>query len=154
MIYAIVAIDDKRGLANDSGIPWDLPSDRKHYRDKTKDQIIMMGYQTYREFKVPPSSKETLVATSKKLDKPGFTAIADPITYLSQADDDVWVIGGAGLFQSVWETIDTLYLTRVHGDFDCTKFLPDFSIKFRLVEKSQTYRENNIDFHFEVWQSI
>ncbi len=152
MIYAIVAIDDKRGMADDNGIPWDLPADKKFFHDQVSDKTILMGYGTYVEFTKPMTNKISYVATSHKVTKPGFTAIADPHTFLKNAKEDIWVIGGAGLLATVWDEIETIYATRVKGDFKCTKFLPEFEGDFTRIDKQPTKKEDRIDFTFEIWQ--
>lgn len=35
MITAIVAHDEKYGIATDNGIPWDIPQDRRYFKLKT-----------------------------------------------------------------------------------------------------------------------
>lgn len=151
MIYAIVAIDDKRGMAHDNGIPWDLPSDRKFFHDQVSDKTILMGYGTYVEFTKPMTSKTSYVATSHEVTKPGFTAVTDPHEFLNNAKEDIWVIGGAGLLRAVWDEVEILYATRVKGDFKCTKFLPEFEDDFTLTDRQPTQTENRIDFTIEIW---
>ena len=151
MVYAIVAVDDKRGLANDKGIPWDLSIDRKYFRNKVKNKNILMGYGTYLEIKTLFSTRLNLVATSKKVTKPGFKAVNDAVHFLKKAQQDIWVIGGANLFESVWNEIDIIYLTKVTGDFNCTKFLPKYIGSFELEFKGKMLKENGISFHFEIW---
>lgn len=154
MIYAIVAVDDKNGLAIENGLPWDLPTDRHYFRDKVKNQTILMGSGTYKELKDPLSAKKNLVATSQAVRKAGFIAINHPTEYLDNVQEDVWVIGGAGLFKSVWDKIDILYLTKIQGDFKCTKFLPEYADSFTLQYRSGLLKENGIKFRFEVWNKI
>ena len=53
MIRAIAAIDNKNGLASETGIPWDLPTDRAFARKMTEGSNLLMGYGTYIEFSKP-----------------------------------------------------------------------------------------------------
>ncbi len=157
MIYAIVAVDSKLGLANDKGIPWDLPTDKAFFRQKTTDSIVLMGYGTYVEFDKPLSKRRNLVATAHhgKNIKTGFELVKDATQTVKQfraSGQDLWVIGGAGLFEKLLKDIDTLYLTRVTGDFKCTKFFPKFEDQFELVEDGRPQSENNLTFKFQVWQ--
>lgn len=151
MVYGIVAIDDKRGLANDVGIPWDLPSDKKYFRDKTINRAIFMGYKTYEEFKEPLLGRENYVATLDTKLHQGFYAVNNVQQFIKGLPEDIWIIGGAGLFKSVWESIDSLFITHVFGDFACTKFLPEYKNNFRIVERSKQFTEHDIQFRFEVW---
>lgn len=153
MIRAIVAIDEKRGMANDTGIPWDLPSDRQYFRDHTESGVIVMGYGTYKEFKAPFHSRTNYIATSQDVSlKPGFEPIHDARAFLQQQQEDTWVIGGAGLLATTLDLIDELYITQLKGDFNCTKFFPEYKNEFVLVTQSEPHTQNGITFCFEVWK--
>ena len=152
MIKAIAAIDSKRGLADENGIPWRLPTDLLYYRKMaTSGGSILMGYGTYVEFTKPFGEAENVVASDTAVDvRPGFNLTTDARSFLQQAKGDVWVIGGAGLFATTLDLIDELYLTHVRGDFTCTKFFPDYQDRFELVSQSEPIVENGISFTFAI----
>lgn len=153
MIRSIVAIDSKRGMADDKGIPWDLPTDRKYFVDQTATGTILMGYGTYLEFKTPFHGHTNYVATNRHEQlRPGFLPVADVRKFLQDAKEDVWNIGGAGLLATTLEYVDELHLTQLEGDFHCTKFLPEFKDKFSLVSESEPHTENGIIFRFQIWR--
>jgi dihydrofolate reductase len=145
------------GVANDGGIPWQgkLPTDAQYFRDQTTVGIILMGYGTYKEFDKPLHDRENFVVArpdSGEL-KSGFVGVPDAADFLDQhAHDLVWVIGGAALFAQTLARADQLLLTRVVGDFHCTKFFPTFSDAFELQSEASPHVESGITFHFESWQ--
>lgn len=153
MISLIAAIDSKRGIANDKGIPWDLPTDREYYRDRVHNGSVIMGMATYREMSVPINRKPQLVATRKnsKL-RPGFTSVSDARKFLSETKEEIWVIGGAGLFASTIDLADELYLTLIDKDFHCTKFFPEYKSIFELAGQSESSSENGIKYQFTTWR--
>lgn len=162
MINFIAAIDKKRGMANNHGIPWagKIPTDVKYFREKTEGNTVLMGYGTYLEFDHPLPNRRNLVATGKtqKLIS-GFEPIPDARGFLQDYTDkdrgpDVWVIGGAGLFTSIIDLADELYLTLLDGDFNCTKFFPKYEKDFELVSQTKPQIENNITFHFTIWKRL
>jgi dihydrofolate reductase len=155
MIRFIVAIDSKRGLADDKGIPWNLPEDKRYYREKIKTAPILMGYNTYIEHDSPMNDKPNYVAT--RTDKPlkeGFTAVTHPAKFLDEfyQTKDIWVIGGAGLFDSLLDKADELYITKIEGDFNCTKFFPDYSEDFELASQTETKTDNSISYRFTIYK--
>ena len=152
MVFAVVAIDEKRGLADDNGIPWDLPTDKKYFRDLVKDKDILMGYGTYVEFTKPMTTGKSFVATSKAITKSGFIIVDDPTQLLQNAKSDIWVIGGAGLFDAIWQLVDILYVTQIKGDFGCTKFMPVYTDDFVRIKKEIPLIENGATFWYEVWE--
>jgi dihydrofolate reductase len=154
MIRFIAAIDSKLGLANDQGIPWQgrLPTDIAYFRKKTIGSTLLMGYGTYKELTKPFPGRINVVASSKKLSLlPGFKLTNDARKFLSEASSDAWVIGGSGLFMTTLDLADELYLTRIKGDFGCSKFFPEFTARFEIESSSKKITENGISFHYEVW---
>lgn len=160
MIRFIAAIDSKRGMANDKGIPWNLPTDKAYYRDRVKTGVVLMGMGTYNEMRVPLGDKIQLVATHEDVKlRPGFKVVADAREYLIEAqkrNEDVWVIGGPGLFATTLDLADELYLTLIDQDFNCTKFFPEYQNDFELAgqsdEKHDEQIENGIKFRFTTWR--
>ncbi len=153
MIRAIAAIDNTRGLATDDGIPWDLPSDKAYFRDKTNGGVVLMGYATYQEFDEPLPNRRNLVATSSTEDlRPGFEKIPDARKFLEDTKDDIWVMGGAGTYASVFDLVEELYITQLDGDWHCTKRFPEFAEKFDLTASSAPQHENDINFKYQVWR--
>lgn len=155
MIRFIAAIDSKNGLADETGIPWQgkTPREVKYFRDKTLNGIVLMGYRTYQEFSQPLKNRQNLVATSSsdKL-RAGFESVNDAVEYLAHTKNDVWVIGGAGLFENTIDLAGELYITQLEGDFHCTKFFPEFRTEFELIDSSETIVENGISYSFQIWK--
>lgn len=155
MIRFIAAIDSKQGMADDHGIPWQgkLPTDVQYFRAKTSSDMVLMGFGTYIELKEPLSERRNLVATTKPGElRQGFEAVHDARKFLIEAQEDVWVIGGAVLFTATIDLADELYLTQLEDDFRCTKFFPEFKHDFELMSESEPHTENDITYTFQVWR--
>jgi dihydrofolate reductase len=155
MIRCMAAIDQKRGIANDHGIPWQgkLPTDVKYYHDKIKTGILLMGYGFYTELSHPYPGGINYVATSKdeKL-RDGFEPVPDARAFLQKVEGDAWDLGGAALFASTIDLADELYLTKIEADFQCTKFFPEYEQNFTLVSQTPPQIENGLIFTFTVYQ--
>lgn len=155
MIRFIAAIDSKKGIADENGIPWQgkVPGDVAYFRKQTLNSNVLMGFGTYTEFSRPLVDRHNYVATTKREGlRAGFERVADAGQFLSEAKQDVWVIGGEILFRSTLRLADELYLTRLDADFSCTKFFPDFEAQFILSSKTEPVVENNVTYHIEVWK--
>lgn len=155
MIRAIAALDSKRGIADDNGIPWQgkIPTDVKYFRDMTENSAVMMGYGWYVEQKLPLPNRRNLVAIDFPEElREGFERVDDAREFLQNSDFDVWVGGGAGLFESTLDLIDELYITQLDQEFSCTKFFPEFTSLFELASESEPITENDITYSFQVWK--
>lgn len=155
MIRFIAAMDSKQGIANEHGIPWQgkVPTDVKQFRDKTIHGNVMMGSGWYKEQAKPLPERRNLVATSSPEPlRAGFEKVPDAREYLKNAKEDIWVGGGAALFASTLDLADELYLTQLQGDWQCTKFFPEYKDKFTMVQESEPVTENNITYTFQLWR--
>lgn len=147
MIRAIAAIDDRRGIAANGGIPWNIPEDSTYFREQTETGIVLMGKDTYDEFAQPLPNRRNVVA-SRHLQtvREGFELVHDVPGFLQQTQDDIWVIGGAGLYESTLEFCDELYLTHIAGDYNCDRFFPDYILMFSL--KNQSAEQSSGEYRF------
>jgi dihydrofolate reductase len=156
MIRAIVAVDDERGMANDQGIPWQgrVPTDAAYFRDSVASGgVILMGHGTYDELSKPLAGGQNYVATRRAEPlREGFIAVADARAFLEQTGEDVWNIGGAALFAATLDLNDELYVTKLQGTFDCTKFFPPYEDMFELADESPPITEDGITYTFCVYR--
>jgi dihydrofolate reductase len=156
MIRAIAAVDDRLGIANDTGIPWKVPADVAHFRELTTGSNVLMGYATYAEFSNPMPGRVNYVATSRPGTlREGFTPVDDLHAFVAGFEGDLWIIGGAMLFATTLEAVQEIALTRVAGDFGCTKFFPEFATTFRrTADEVPPPVEGVPAVRFQTWQRI
>jgi dihydrofolate reductase len=157
MIYAIVAVDSKRGVATEKGIPWKIPADQAYFREKTRGCPIVMGYGMYKEMKLPlPDRRNIVIVHPGTTVTEGFEAIEDIDSLLDayqHTDEVLWVVGGARVYQKLLPRIQKLYITQIQADFNCTKFFPEFEGSFELAHQSVAQREGDVMFCYEIWDS-
>lgn len=157
MIYAIVALDSKNGIATDKGIPWDLPADRQYFRRKTVGAPVLMGYRVYEEAPSPLPERRNLVVVRPGTSlRKGFEPVEDVEAFIKPyhtSQEILWVIGGARIYEELLPRTHKLYLTRIEADFNCTKFFPKFEPAFRLAEQGPEQEDNDLTFRYEVWDS-
>jgi dihydrofolate reductase len=156
MIRLIAAIDSRRGIATDSGIPWRLPGDTAYFHEKTATGVIVMGWATYTEFAAPLHGRENFILTSRSEPlRTGFRPIGSLDELVTDhPDQDIWVIGGATVYGESIGEAGELLLTQVVGDFDCTKFFPPYRADFLLAAQGEDRQEGGITYRFETWQRL
>jgi dihydrofolate reductase len=156
MIRLIAAIDSRRGIATDSGIPWKLPGDTAYFRARTAIGVILMGGATYKEFAAPLHGRENFVLTTRTDPlRTGFRS-ADRLCQLAtdHPGEDIWVIGGAKVYAETIGQAEELLLTQVVGDFHCTKFFPPYETEFELAAQDDFREEGGLTYRFETWQHL
>jgi dihydrofolate reductase len=156
MIRLIAAMDSKRGIATASGIPWKLPGDTAYFRQQTAQGLILMGRATYNEFAAPLHGRENFVlSTNPGPLRAGFGAGGNlDQLRASHPDEDIWVIGGAAVYAATISQAQELLVTQVLGDFNCTKFFPNFTDAFRLTARGEEREDGGVSYRFETWQRL
>jgi dihydrofolate reductase len=155
MIRDIAAIDERLGLASDTGIPWHIPADVEHFRTLTESSRVLMGYATYTEFEKPMPGRTNYVATRRTTSlRDGFIRVGDVSSFLAdETTEDLWIIGGAMLYDVTLPSVEELVLTRIDGDFGCTKFFPAFDGTFSLVTDDAPPAVPGVpDIRFQTWR--
>jgi dihydrofolate reductase len=153
MIRAIAAIDDKRGIAANGGIPWTIPEDGRYFREQTENGIVVMGWATYLEFAQPlPNRRNIVVSRTEQPVRDGFELVTDIEVFLREATDNIWIIGGAGLFETTIQFCDELYLTHVFGDFNCDRFFPAFNDQFILASELPMQLSGDYRFQYKIFR--
>lgn len=151
MIRAIAAIDRFGGVADNHRIPWKIPADQLYFRAQTKDQEIIMGYNTYLMRMRPLQHRRNFVLCEpNSILRDGFEPVYDLADFFA-AHKDVWVIGGAGLYALAFDYCQELYITKVLGDFHCTKFFPEYATKFAVKHESKPQHHGDLEFVHQVW---
>lgn len=59
MVAAIVAVDINWGIGYNSDLLVDIPEDKKFFREKTKDSIVIMGRKTWDSLPIKPLPNRT-----------------------------------------------------------------------------------------------
>jgi len=155
MIKAIAALDSRRGIANQQGVPWGrkLPEDIQQYHEKLRGATILMGNVMYSEMQNPLPECHNLVLTPGPAPlRPGFEKAEDLAKLLQQPPKNFWIVGGASVFEQALPAVSELHLTQLEGDFSCTKFFPDYKQEFELASESEPHTENDITYRFQVWK--
>ena len=157
MIRAILACDEEWGIGKDGDLPWPHnPADLKWFKETTLNGTVIMGSRTWESlpFKPLPNRKNIVVSKSiKKLPDEVERLDADilnsRLAYLSR-EDNVWIIGGAGLITSVLSFVDEIWLSRISGVYNCDTFLPR-----TLIETTFTLYSSQLegDIYVDKWRA-
>ena len=135
-IQIIVAVDARGGFGKDGQIPWlDQPfakADLAHFKKTTSGSTCIMGRKTYEEIvevakkagrKTPLPGRDVIVLTSATdFEVIGGTACTSLRQAVEQADPNkpVYAIGGGRVFSEALSFAQTIYMSVVNGDYDCT----------------------------------
>lgn len=134
LISAIVAMAENRVIGKNNQLLWHLPADFKHFKATTTGHPILMGRKTYESIGKPLPNRTNIIITRKKeWTAPGCIIVAsinDAIKEAANIDQqEIFIIGGAEIFQQALSLIQRIYLTIVHYVFDGDTYFPELDKK-------------------------
>jgi dihydrofolate reductase len=134
---AIAAMSLNRVIGAGNRIPWHLPEDFKWFKQMTTGQVIVMGRRTFESIGKPLPNRTTIVLTRSPEPIPGVRTISD-LNRLDPADSDlagreIFICGGAQLYQQALPLCSDLYLTLVQRVLEGDTLFPPFEDQFELV---------------------
>lgn len=156
MIRLIVAHDNQRGIAKDGGLPWDIPEDQAYFAAQTKTHggRMLVGAATQREIGEPLEGRTTYVLTHESKLGPGLQKIVNLEQFMQDnAQKDLWVIGGAAIYQQVLDGgwADEVYVTLIDARFGCTTFFPHIPEYLTLREQSEWHTYQDLRYTFQIY---
>ncbi|MDS7057075.1 dihydrofolate reductase [Klebsiella pneumoniae] len=165
MISLIACTDINLGIGNkDNDLLFDLPADRRHFRQLTKNKIVVMGRKTWEslpEDKRPLDKRENYVLTrDKDFVAEGATVIhsIDEILELGKGKKEVFIMGGGELYKQMMPYAEMMYLTHVHSiSVEGRVFFPDYGVdqwKHLTSVKHKADKKHAHSFTFATYKRI
>ncbi len=133
-ISLIAAISENNCIGKDGDLPWHLPEDMKHFKEKTKGKIVLMGRKTWEsipeKFRPLPHRKNIVITRNPEYAVPKdvdlFQNINDAIS--KYPNQEIVVIGGGQIYNQTMDIADTLYITHVHEQVNGDAFFPEIDL--------------------------
>ena len=114
-----------RVIGADGTIPWLLPEEQQHFKRLTMGATVVMGRGTWESLPASvrplPGRRNIVVTRQASYDAPGAEVASSLEDAFARAEGDVWVIGGATVYEQALPLADRVVRTRVHlqVDGDC-----------------------------------
>ncbi len=131
MLVSLIVAVDRNGLIGREGkLPWHLPADLRWFRQTTTGHHVIMGRATWCSIGKALRGRTNVVVTrSGRVHAPGAIVVGslDDALALGEAagDPEVFVIGGAALYQTALPRADRLYVTRIDAVFEGDVHFPE-----------------------------
>jgi len=129
ILSVIVAIGKNNEIGKGNELLCYLPADLKHFKEITNGHTIIMGRKTFESLpKGPlPNRRNIVISRSKDLKIEGAEVYSslDYALIKTMNEEEVFIIGGAQIYEQIFSDADKLYLTKIHADFsDADVFFP------------------------------
>ncbi len=129
-INIIAAISANNAIGFQNKLLYWLPNDLKRFKALTTGHTIIMGRKTFQSFpKGALPNRRNVVLTRSKMAFPGaevFPSLEDALASCSE-NEEVYVIGGASVYEQALPLADRLCLTEVEDTpKEADAFFPEF----------------------------
>lgn len=154
MISIIVAMTENNVIGRDGDMPWRLSSDLRRFKKITMDHHILMGRKTYDSIGRPlPGRTSVVISRTATYDDPNIRVARsfEEAIDIAKEDDEIFVTGGAQIFELALPKTDRIYLTRIHCTLEGDTHFPDVDWgRWKLIEEQRQHADdkNNHDYSF------
>ena len=141
MINIIAAVAKNRAIGFQNKLLYWLPNDLKRFKSLTTGHTIVMGRKTFESLpKGALPNRRNVVVSRSVSELPGcevFPSLQEALAHCS-AQEDVYVIGGATIYEQSLPLADRLCLTEIDDiPNEADVFFPDYS------DWKEVWRENH-----------
>ncbi len=138
-VSMIAAMAEDRVIGRNNDIPWYIPEDFKHFKALTMGKPVLMGRKTFESIVTklgkPLPGRANIVISRGGFSHDGVTVCTDLQQALDAAKiiaedgglDEIFVIGGAQIYEQALDLTGRLYLTIVHKKFEGDAFFPEIN---------------------------
>jgi dihydrofolate reductase len=153
-ISLIAAIGKNRELGRGNELIFKIPEDMKFFREKTRGHTVIMGRKTYESIGRPLPNRTNIVISRNNEYKVSdtlikATSIEEALGFAKKGEQgEIFIIGGAQIYQLAMPYADKLYLTLVDAEVpDADAFFPDYDDFKKIVLKRKS-RDENYEYTF------
>ena len=132
MISIIACIGKNRELGKNGDLCFHDPEDMAFFRATTLGHPVVMGRKTYDSIGKPLKGRQNFVI-SRSPTPEGTIWVSDIQEFIEQhrfAEEEIFVIGGASIYEMFLPYADRLYLTEMNETADADVFFPKFNPAF------------------------
>lgn len=139
MVSIIVAVAENGTIGDKNSLLWHIREDMIHFRTITSGHPVIMGRKTFESIGRPLPKRTNVVITRGDSEFAGCEVAhsLEEAIAMFPAEEEVFIIGGAQIYQQALPLADKLYLTIVHHSYDGDTSFPQLD----LTEWQELQRE-------------
>ncbi len=137
-------------------LPWHLPADLAHFKAKTLGCPVLMGRKTWESlpprFRPLPGRINVVMTRQAGWQADGALSASSLRQALQlpgvQGAPDIWVIGGAKVYQQTLPHAHSAEITEIHAVYEGDAFAPDFGPTWHETDRQAQEPDNGLSFDF------
>jgi len=156
----VAAKSDNNVIGKDGDLPWHLPADLAHFKNLIQDGYLISGRKSYEspqgEEIFELGRKSVIITRQQNYQVRRGAKVAHSIDesyQIAEVDgaEEVFVLGGAGIYEQTINAVDKLMITEIHASFEGDTFFPEIDPEIWLEASRKDYpadAENPYPFSF------
>ncbi|MBN2523470.1 MAG: dihydrofolate reductase [Bacteroidales bacterium] len=154
-ISIIAAIGKNNELGKGNQLLWHIPGDMKRFKRITSGHMVIMGRKTFHSINNKPlSNRRNIVLTrdtSLYFPNVGIVHSVDEALELVKSESEVFILGGATVYEQFLPFTHRMYLTRVHRGYNADAFFPVYDeSNWYVIERKDIVddKQAGVDYSF------
>ena len=154
MLIAIAAVSSNWGIGKDNDLLFDIPEDKKFFRQNTLNNTVIMGRKTLESLpggKPFKNRRNIILSRNEEFVCEGAEvchSIDETLNLIK--DGDAYVIGGGEIYKELLPYCKRVLITKIDACSEADTFFPnlDNSDEWELAEQSEQYEFEGLRYRF------
>jgi dihydrofolate reductase len=129
-------------IGNAGELPWRLPEDLKRFRSLTMGSTVLMGRATWDS--LPPKARplegrrNLVLSRQRDWEAAGAARVGSVAEGISAAAGELWIIGGAQVYDAALPHADRIVMTELQAAFDGDRYAPSLDGAWTVRDREPT----------------
>ena len=155
MLSISVAVAKNNVIDKDNTLPWHISEDLKRFKRITSDKKMIMGRKAFESLPgILPNRKHIIITrnTNFKVDSDMVSIEYDLnslVEKYSKCEEEVFVIGGAEIYEQFLPYVQKVYLTQIDENFEGDTYFPELNYdEFKTEYTSEKFTDEKNGLHY------
>jgi dihydrofolate reductase len=163
MISIIAAVAENGIIGKNNDLPWKISADLAYFSRTTRGKPVIMGLNTFKSIfsrigKPLPGRRNIVLVFEKDPTLVGceqVTSLKEAIEVADATKEEIFIIGGASVYEQSIGLADKLYITKIHTSPEGDTSFPKIKEKDWWMISSEDHKkdeDNEYDYSFTIYE--
>lgn len=158
-VSIIAAMSLNRAIGYHNSLPWHLPADMAHFKQKTMGKPVIMGRVTHESIGRALPGRTNIVLSRGELSAPAegvihVTSLNAALSVAEQhldASEETMIMGGADIYYQYLPRADRMYLTLVETEVEGDAHFPAYNPEeWEVIEAVRHEADQHNEFPYQL----
>lgn len=159
----IAAVDNNWAIGYQNSLLVRIPRDQQMFREMTEGKVVVTGRKTLETYpqKQPLKNRVNIILSrDKKYTVKDATVVCSIDALMEELkkynDKEVYVAGGASVYEQLLPRCDTAYITKIDYRYQADAYFPrlDTASDWKLTADSEEQTYFDLEYYFQKYERI